>query len=58
MYGIAVEKEYINKKSAEELELGIIKEETLNSFIEVKEIMKSEFNIKALIMGCRIAIII
>lgn len=48
----SAEKKYINGKIANELELGIVKEETQNSFIQVIERMKTEFDIKAVILGC------
>lgn len=46
------EKEYIDNKIAKELELGIVKEETLKSFIQVIERMKSDSHIQAVILGC------
>lgn len=46
------EMEFINKKISSELELGIIKEETLEHFQKIIERMKEECGIEAIILGC------
>ena len=46
------EMEYINKKISGELELGIVKEETLKYFQKIILQMKEENNIQAVILGC------
>ncbi|MCM1038362.1 MAG: amino acid racemase [Ruminococcus sp.] len=46
------EMEYINEKIASELEHGIIKKETLESFQKIISRMKTEENIEAVILGC------
>lgn len=43
---------YINEKIASELELGIVKNETLVSFQNIIYRMKQERNIQAIILGC------
>lgn len=48
----AEEMEYINHKISSELELGIVKEETLHSFQEIIKRMKEEEGIEAIILGC------
>lgn len=48
----AEEMEFINKKISSELELGIVKEETLRSFQKIIERMKRENGIEAIILGC------
>ena len=48
----AEEMEIINKKISSELELGIVKEETLRSFQKIIERMKRENGIEAIILGC------
>ncbi len=42
----------INEKIASELELGIVKKETLQIFLQIIERMKSEDGIQAVILGC------
>lgn len=46
------EMEFINKKISSELELGIIREETLEHFQKIIERMKEECEIEAIILGC------
>lgn len=46
------EMEFINQKISSELELGIVKKETLRSFQEIIERMKKESGIEAVILGC------
>lgn len=46
------EMEFINKKISSELELGIVKEETLQYFQKIILQMKEENNIQAVILGC------
>lgn len=46
------EMEFINQKISSELELGIVKEETLESFQKIIERMKRECGIEAVILGC------
>lgn len=48
----AEEMEFINQKISSELELGIIKEETLESFQKIIMRMKEECGIEAIILGC------
>lgn len=46
------EMEYINHKIATEVELGIVKAETLNYFQKIIERMKKDSEIEAIILGC------
>lgn len=46
------EKEFINAKISNELELGIVKEETRKKFIKIVHRMQESDNIQALILGC------
>lgn len=46
------EMEYINYKISSELELGIVKEETLQSFQKIIKRMQEEEGIEAIILGC------
>lgn len=46
------EMEYVNSKISSELELGIVKEETLRGFQKIIERMKNEDGIEAIILGC------
>lgn len=46
------EMEYINSKISSELELGIIKEETLQGFQRIIRHMQQENSIEAVILGC------
>lgn len=46
------EMEYINCKISSELELGIVKEETLQSFQKIIKRMQEEEGIEAIILGC------
>lgn len=48
----AEEMEYVNLKISSELELGIIKEETLQGFQKVIKRMQNEDRIEAVILGC------
>lgn len=47
-----VEIDYINDKIACELELGVVKEETLSGFQNIIERMRTESGIEAIILGC------
>ena len=46
------EMEFINHKKSSELELGIVKEETLGGFQKIIERMKKECGIEAIVLGC------
>ncbi len=46
------EMNFINEKISKELELGIVKEETLKSFVSIIERMKKECGIEAIVLGC------
>lgn len=46
------EMEFINHKISSELELGIVKEETLRDFQKIIERMKRDSGIEAIILGC------
>lgn len=46
------EMDFINEKISSELELGIVKEETLRSFQKIIERMKKDNGIEAVILGC------
>ena len=46
------EKAYVDKKIAEELELGIIKTDTRSAFLHIIERMKNDQDIQAIILGC------
>ncbi len=46
------EMEYINLKISSELELGIVKEETLQGFQKIIKRMQQEESIEAVILGC------
>lgn len=46
------EMEYINNKISTELELGIVKNETLKAFQKIILRMKEENNIQAVVLGC------
>ncbi len=46
------EMEYINEKISSELELGIVKEDTLQGFQKIINRMKEEDRIEAIILGC------
>lgn len=46
------EMEFVNQKISSELELGIVKEETLQSFQKIIERMKKENGIEAIVLGC------
>lgn len=48
----ADERNYIAKKILNELELGIVKEETAAQFIKIAERMAREEKIEALVLGC------
>lgn len=43
---------FVNDKISNELELGIVKEETLKRFKEIIERMKKENGIQAVVLGC------
>lgn len=44
--------EYVNGKISSELELGMIKSETLEGFQKILERMKEDDGIEAVILGC------
>ena len=46
------EKRFVNQKILQELELGIVKEETLSSFLKIVQRMKDENGIQAIVLGC------
>lgn len=46
------EKQFINQKIEKELELGIVKEETLSAFLKIVQRMKDENGIQAIVLGC------
>lgn len=46
------EMEFINEKISAELELGIVKEDTLLEFQKIIKRMKDENNIQAVVLGC------
>lgn len=46
------EMEFVNEKISSELELGIIKEETVRSFQKIIDRMKNDSGIEAIILGC------
>lgn len=46
------EMEYVNRKIYEELEVGIVKEDTLKNFQKIINRMKEENQIQAVILGC------
>jgi len=48
----AEEMEYINEKISSELELGIVKEETLREFQSIIQRMKTDDGIEAVVLGC------
>lgn len=48
----ADEKEYVNQKIANELELGVVKDETRAEFCKIINRMKQEDQIQAVILGC------
>ncbi len=48
----ADEMEFINQKIASELELGIVKEDTLRSFQKIIGRMKEDRGIEAIVLGC------
>ena len=48
----AAEIDYINEKIANELEIGIVRQETQQEFMKIIEKMQQEENAQALILGC------
>lgn len=46
------EMDYVNQKISSELEHGIIKEDTLESFTKIISRMQAEENIEAIVLGC------
>lgn len=46
------ERVFVNEKISKELELGIIKEETLSAFLKIIERMRDEDKIEAVVLGC------
>lgn len=46
------EKGFVNQKISQELELGIVKEETLSAFLKIVQRMKDENGIQAIVLGC------
>jgi aspartate racemase len=47
-----IDQKYINKKIFEELEFGIIKNETKNKFIKIINDLKTKYNLDGIILGC------
>ncbi len=48
----AAEMDYINEKIANELEVGIVRQDTQKEFLRIIEKMQQEGNAQALILGC------
>lgn len=48
----SAEMDYVNEKISSELELGIVKQETLTAFREIIERMKRDDKIEAVVLGC------
>jgi aspartate racemase len=46
------EKRFVNQKILQELELGIVNEETLSAFLKIVQRMKDENGIQAIVLGC------
>lgn len=46
------EKSFVDQKISNELELGIVKEETLSAFLKIVQRMKDENEIQAIVLGC------
>ena len=46
------EKIYINQMISQELELGIVREETRDTFIKIIQRMRDENEIEAIVLGC------
>ena len=46
------DRELVAKRIYEELEVGVVKESTLNEFIDIINKMKKDFGIEAVILGC------
>ena len=47
-----LDRELIAKRILEELEVGIVKESTLNEFNQIIEKMKKEYSVEAIVLGC------
>jgi len=46
------EKRFVDQKISQELELGIVKKETLTAFLKIVQRMKNENGIQAIVLGC------
>jgi len=46
------EKRFVDQKISQELELGIVKKETLSVFLKIVQRMKDENGIQAIVLGC------
>ncbi|WP_238917455.1 amino acid racemase [Clostridium sp. YIM B02555] len=46
------EMDIVNQKISQELEFGIVKEETLSAFLKIVQRMKAEDRIQAIVLGC------
>ena len=46
------ERQYINNKLLNEVELGIVKEDTVGGFLNIARRMKEEDKVQAIILGC------
>lgn len=46
------ERQYINNKLLNEVELGIVKEDTVHGFLNIARRMKEEDKVQAIILGC------
>ena len=46
------ERVFVNEKISKELELGIVKQETLSAFLKIIERMREEDAIEAIVLGC------
>lgn len=46
------EMDFVNQKISQELEFGIVKEETLSAFLKIVQRMKVEDGIEAIVLGC------
>ncbi|MFT8351591.1 aspartate/glutamate racemase family protein [Clostridium saccharoperbutylacetonicum] len=46
------EMDVVNQKISQELEFGIVKEETLSAFLKIVQRMKAEDRIQAIVLGC------
>lgn len=46
------EKKFVDQKISQELELGVVKKETLTAFLKIVQRMKDENGIRAIVLGC------